>query len=283
MRILAVLAAVGATACLPLACHLISGVGDLQFPDTVSAQGGEGAWGMGGYAGAGGTGGATTSSSTTSQGGSGAGATGGSAGTGGQGGPPPPPPPCSDLQDACDGATVDYGLWAEHMDYALTGAGSGYYFVRPDPLVSGAHGSIRTVTFYDMQACTVVVQVPQATNAQGDTMTTVSVRSSASYQDSFGFRISGGQLVSRVTVANVETEAVPVTYDPWAHLWLRLREDGMVHFETSSDGYSWTQQHETATPSYINSVSISLGASAQDGTATDPGEAHFDTVNLPPQ
>jgi hypothetical protein len=280
MRLIAVLAVLGAAACLPLACHLISGVGDLQFVDTGPGTGGVGAWGMGGSGGHGHT---TTTSSSTSDGGGGGGAVGGSGGaTGGQGGTPGPGPPCTELQDAFDGDALNYGLWSESYSSATGGVTGGYFWVAPAALTASARGSIRSVSVYDMQACAVLIELPQATNNEGDTRTSFTMMSESSYDDSFGFRITGGNLVSRVTVAGTPTE-YPIPYDSGQHRWLQLREDaGTIYYETSPDGQNWTGQYETATPSFINRAVVSLSAGSTDGLSTNPGEARFDNVNLPP-
>ena len=283
MRVIAVLALLGAAACLPLACHLISGVGNLQFVDTGPGTGGSGAWGMGGSAGIGGTGGHTSTTSSSHTGGAG-GVAGSGGATGGQGGIPGPGPPCTDLYDAFDD-TLNYGLWTESYSSATGGVTGGYFWVAPAALTASARGSIRSVSVYDMQNCAVFVEVPQATNNDMDARTSFTIMGESSYNDSFGFRITGGTLVSRVTVAQIPTE-YPIPYDPVQHRWLRLREDaGTIYFGTSPDGVdgSWTEQHQEPNPFvFINRAVVSLGAGSSDGTSTNPGEAHFDNVNLLP-
>lgn len=285
MRHVSLPAAIGLAMCLPLACHLVSGVGDLQFSDTVSASGGSGAWVMGGHgggtAGTGGAGG--TGTGTSPQGGGGAGAMGGSGGSGGQGGELPPGPPCSDFYDAFDTeGALDDTLWTVTTENAPMGVTGGYFYVQPAGQTSDSRSTIRSLDVYDIRSCTVTVQVPLATNDDGDARTSITVASEEGYSDSFGFRITGGSLVSRVTAGGNSTEQ-SVAYDAGQHQWLRFREDaGTVHFESSADGSAWAEVHQTPTPSFSPRAFISLGAGASDTTSITPGEARFDNVNLPP-
>jgi hypothetical protein len=282
MRVVTTLTVLCAAACLPLACHLISGVGDLQFVDTVSGHGGEGAWGMGGT---GGTGLSTTSSSSsTSQGGSGAGATGGGGATGGQGGVPAPALPCTDLHDGFEGGSLDTIVWNEHITAVTPSVTNGYYAIVPDPGPIQFWGSLTTNRAYDLRGCSVVVEVLQALNNDVDCSTSFSI-SDGGHDNSVGFRIYGGQLVSQHRVGGTSTELAWASYEPSQPLWLQLREEGgTLHFESSPDGVvgNWAEQVQEAPPSFINYAYVGLSASDWSGTSTNPGEAHFDNVNLPP-
>ncbi|MFF3928256.1 hypothetical protein [Streptomyces hirsutus] len=56
--------------------------------------------------------------------------------------------------------------------------------------------------------------------------------------------------------------AVTLPYDPVAHLWLRLREDGTnVYWDTAPDGVTWTNRRTAASPAWI--------AASIDDTAVD--------------
>src|SRR5690606_37331628 len=49
-----------------------------------------------------------------------------------------------------------------------------------------------------------------------------------------------------------DPDAVELPYDPVAHLWLRLREDGTnVYWDTSPDGSTWTNRRTLATPAWV--------------------------------
>jgi hypothetical protein len=75
--------------------------------------------------------------------------------------------------------------------------------------------------------------------------------------------------------------AVELTYDPVAHLFLRLREDGTnLYWDTSPDGTTWTNRRTLATPAWIpaNVDTCALDMSAhRDAGAADFAE--FDLFN----
>jgi hypothetical protein len=258
MRVFSALAVLAAAACLSLGCHLISGVGDLQFADTG------GAGGSGGHA-------HTTTTSSSALGGGGQGGATGGTGT------------ClAALQDGFDGGSLDTGLWVESLTSATSDVTSGVYALQPSGLIAGAWGQIISVNGYDVTSCAVLVQLVQALNNDGDAATLFTI-SSGGWQDSVGFRVSAGELRSRVMEASVETSFVTTPYDAGQQQWLRLREDaGTLYFETSPDGSSWTEQFNAPTPSYIAQAYVTLAAGSWAGTAVTPGEAQFDNVDLAP-
>ncbi|MGW9401470.1 hypothetical protein [Streptomyces sp. NPDC055642] len=75
--------------------------------------------------------------------------------------------------------------------------------------------------------------------------------------------------------------AVEITYDPVAHLFLRLTEDGTnLVWSTSPDGATWTTRRTLATPAWIpaDAELCALDMSAhRDGG--DPDTAEFDYFN----
>lgn len=75
--------------------------------------------------------------------------------------------------------------------------------------------------------------------------------------------------------------AVELAYDPVAHLFLRLREDGTnLLWDTSPDGTTWTNRRTLATPAWIDSdidvCALDMSSHRDAGTAD---YAAFDLVN----
>ncbi|MFJ7176423.1 hypothetical protein ACIQXA_08445 [Streptomyces massasporeus] len=75
--------------------------------------------------------------------------------------------------------------------------------------------------------------------------------------------------------------AVELTYDPVAHLFLRLAEDGTnLTWATSPDGTTWTTRRTLATPAWIDTdaeaCALDMSAHRDSGTAD---YAEFDLVN----
>ncbi|GAB2718215.1 hypothetical protein [Streptomyces bullii] len=78
-----------------------------------------------------------------------------------------------------------------------------------------------------------------------------------------------------------DPDAVEITYDPVAHAFLRLREDGSnVYWDTSPDGATWTNRRTLASPAWIaaaiDQCALDLSAHRDAGT---PDEATYDLFN----
>ncbi|EFE65779.1 predicted protein [Streptomyces viridosporus ATCC 14672] len=78
----------------------------------------------------------------------------------------------------------------------------------------------------------------------------------------FEYNAVTGMLRMMSNVDYWDPAAVEIPYDPVAHLWLRLREDGTnVYWDTSPDGTTWTNRRTLASPAWI--------AASIDDTALD--------------
>jgi hypothetical protein len=78
-----------------------------------------------------------------------------------------------------------------------------------------------------------------------------------------------------------DADAVEITYDPVAHAFLRLREDGInVYWDTSPDGTTWANRRTLASPAWIataiDQCALDMSAHRDAGT-TD--EATYDLFN----
>lgn len=73
-----------------------------------------------------------------------------------------------------------------------------------------------------------------------------------------------------------------VTYDPVAHRYLRMQQQGTgMLFFTSVDGVDWTQRNQIDTPLYsYASVTFLYGAGAYDPGVSQPTSGHYDDFEL---
>jgi len=92
-----------------------------------------------------------------------------------------------------------------------------------------------------------------------------------------------GVLNFYVTVAGSQQQIGSTLHSPLMHRWWRIREtSNTVFWETSPDGKAWTIQEQLSpTPIPIDVLDISLGGGTWMQEA-NPGDAHFDNLNLPP-
>lgn len=79
-----------------------------------------------------------------------------------------------------------------------------------------------------------------------------------------------GNLSAESQVSFSDGGAVSLTYSPYSHAWLRVRESaGTVYWETSNDGSSWTVRRSLATPAWVTSetLTVELPTARTGGTA----------------
>lgn len=97
--------------------------------------------------------------------------------------------------------------------------------------------------------------------------------------NSIRFDITNGKLHFQIKKAGSTTEAVPaVTYDAVSHAWLRLHEtDGVILFETSSNGSDWTLQASYSHGLDLSAVYLQFSAGYY-GTETG-STSYVDNVN----
>jgi hypothetical protein len=97
-----------------------------------------------------------------------------------------------------------------------------------------------------------------------------------------GFTIKlGSTLRMQNDVGYFDASAVEVPYDPVAHAFLRLREDGTnVYWDTSPDGSTWTNRRTLASPAWITTAidqcALDMSAHRDAGTSD---EATYDLFN----
>lgn len=89
-----------------------------------------------------------------------------------------------------------------------------------------------------------------------------------------------GQVLMRECVAGVNNDRFFV-YNPARHKWFRMREDaGILYWETSANGVTWSIHRALPTSLDLSSVVIGWFGGFWD-TETDPGVVHFADFNLP--
>lgn len=255
---------------LPLSCHLVGGLGDLEYTDEAS-------------------GGSTTTTATTSTSSGGSAGSGGGGGTGGTGtgggGATGGAGFCLiPISDDFDDESIDTGRWSitdqQNIDVGENAAGR--LFLAPWPNTTPAWGEVLSVATYDMTDCSVVVELPQVLANDGDLMTQFTI-SAGTWQDSAGFVVRNGMLASRVMSGGIETAISETNYQAGQHHWLRLREaGGTLYFETSTSAIVWSEQFQVTSPTYVTEAFVRFSGGAWSVASPAPGEAHYDNLNLLP-
>ncbi|GAA4824350.1 hypothetical protein [Streptomyces ziwulingensis] len=152
------------------------------------------------------------------------------------------------------------------------------------PLVAGQYAGYQTGRAWTLAGAGIYLKTPTLPAASGGTdvglhfMITAPVAGTG-----VGFKINAvtGHLRMQSNVDYFDGAATEVTYDPVAHLWLRLREDGTnVYWDTSPDGSVWTNRRALATPAWVTAAVDTCAVDLfcyRDAGTTDYAE--YDNVN----
>jgi len=100
----------------------------------------------------------------------------------------------------------------------------------------------------------------------------------------FTIKAVGNALRMQNDTGYFDAGAVEITYDPVAHAFLRLREDGVnVYWDTSPDGSTWTNRRTLASPAWIataiDACALDMSAHRDAGTADIAEYDLFNTLS----
>ncbi|MFF4791844.1 hypothetical protein ACFY2M_19245 [Streptomyces sp. NPDC001276] len=123
------------------------------------------------------------------------------------------------------------------------------------PLAPGVYAGYQTGRSWTLAGASIFLKL--VTRPAASTGTDVSANflvTAATEGTSIGFKYNAvtAKLRLQSNVDYYDATAIEITYDPVAHLWLRLREDGTnIYWDTSPDGSTWTTRRTLATPAWV--------------------------------
>lgn len=158
------------------------------------------------------------------------------------------------------------------------------------PCAAGSYGGYQTAYSWTLAGATIfmkVATVPAASTAT-DAYCGVLVNAPdiATSGVRIGFTINAvtGMLRMQSDTGYYDPTGVEITYDPVAHAFLRLSEDGTnVHWDTSPDGTTWTNRRTLATPAWIpasiDTCALDMSAHRDTGTTDYAAYDLFNTLS----
>jgi hypothetical protein len=88
-----------------------------------------------------------------------------------------------------------------------------------------------------------------------------------------------GTLEARLWVGAASTELADIPYDPVAHRWWQLRQDGpRVYYEVSADGVTWSSIADVEAPAYLATAYFQLAVGTDQLETVPSGETVFDDL-----
>jgi hypothetical protein len=179
------------------------------------------------------------------------------------------PWPLATLADDFDDGVIDPVLWPNA--YGGVSETGGRARVPLAPGVVAGYQTARQWTFSGSTLTAKLCRVPAA-NGSSSASASMWINSTTS-GTRLGFTYSPvtGLLRCSSDVGFFDGSAVPLTYSPIDHAWVRLREaGGSVYWESSGDGHNWTVRRTLATPAWVGSQTQLVDFSAtRTGGTTD--------------
>ncbi|MFF1348514.1 LamG domain-containing protein [Streptomyces sp. NPDC058322] len=182
------------------------------------------------------------------------------------------PWPLSMLSDDFDDGIVDPVLWS--ASYGGVSEVNGRAHIPLDPGSSASFQSARTWVLAGSQIAVKVAKLPAANGSSAAAARFMVNAITSGTRVGFTYNALTGSLRCVSEVGFSDAAGVTLTYSGIDHLWLRLRElSGLLLWETSPDGATWTVRRSLATPAWVTSqqVVVDLPASRTGGT-TDYAE-----------
>jgi hypothetical protein len=181
------------------------------------------------------------------------------------------------LQDTFDDNSRDVVKWSGSYGDVVESGGRARV---PCSTAFSAYQSASTYTLDESQvACRVFA--PAVGGASVEALAEVLVITSTGGTDG-GFSINAvsGQISLVSRSGYFDGSAVVLTYSATTHAWLRLRESaGVLYWDTSPDGSTWTNRRSSASPAWVGDVNLSviMAGHRNNGTADF---AEFDSFNV---
>ncbi|MET7975741.1 hypothetical protein ABZW44_22400 [Streptomyces mirabilis] len=158
------------------------------------------------------------------------------------------------------------------------------------PCIAGSYAGYQTAYSWTFAGASIFMKIATVPAASTATEAYCGVMVNAPDIDTSGVRV--GFIINSVTglirfkseTGYYDPASVDITYDPVAHKFVRLREDGTnVYWDTSPDGTTWTNRRTLATPAWIpasiDQCALDMSAHRDAGTTDYAAYDLFNTLS----
>jgi hypothetical protein len=148
--------------------------------------------------------------------------------------------------------------------------------------VVGVYAAFATAAGYTLQESGVHCRLypPAAGGAAARAWAQVLITSPVEGLDAvFEVNAATGELTAASRTGYADPDQVVLSYDPFAHAWLRIRESsGDLLWDTSPDGVLWTNRRTAPSPAWVGRADLQLQLLSHRDDGVD-GFAEFDSFN----
>lgn len=181
------------------------------------------------------------------------------------------------LIDTFDDSVRDPVLWSGSYGDVVEAGG------RARVPCSQAFSAYQSASIYTLDESQVSCRVvaPAVGGATVEALAEVLVISSVGGTDGgFSINVVSGQISCVSRSGYFDGSAVTLPYSTTTHAWLRLRESaGVLHWETSPDGVTWTTRRSSASPAWVTDANLSIVLAGHRNNGIDDF-AEFDNFNV---
>jgi RHS repeat-associated protein len=186
------------------------------------------------------------------------------------------------LTDSFAGTTIDTTKWNTFQSGGTVSQGGGTLNLVPTPGAASSSVFVASNLTYSLTGSMAAIKAVTMPSGLGGV------------DAQFSLRIDGNNFVqwfwqentlyAVYAVGGVRTTVATLTYSATNHAWWRIRESrGLVYWETSSDGATYTIRGTVATSSLFSISSLSYLIYAETwGSPASPGQASFANLNVAP-
>ncbi|GGZ28405.1 hypothetical protein GCM10010387_22320 [Streptomyces inusitatus] len=184
----------------------------------------------------------------------------------------PAPWPLTALADDFDDGRIDPVLWPDC--YGGVAEAGGRARIPLTPGAPAGYKSGRSWLLTGSQFAVKLSALPAAGGSSAATLTVTAASATAGTRAGFVYSPITQTLSCVSEVAGTDPASVTVAHSPTAHLWIRIREAaGVLFWETSPDGCSWTVLRSIPTPAWVGTDQVVIEmAGVRTGGAGDYAE-----------
>jgi hypothetical protein len=190
------------------------------------------------------------------------------------------------LVDTFDDNVIDSTLWTSFSSNATIEERQGkIHIVLPSSTVGSNYALIESATTYTLVASYGFVEFSKLADLTTNAQTYFKLFDNADSTDYLIWILEAGQLAAKYSVNGVLTTVKTVDYsflDIETYRWLKISEaSGRIYWSYSSDGETWNNFTDVATPITVTAVIAELGGGTYQ-SEVNPGAIVMDNFNFTP-
>lgn len=189
-------------------------------------------------------------------------------------------PPIGNLHDNFNDNSLDVSTWLVQADNGASVQETNQRIeITPAESTVNSHGAFYSVNSYDLTNDKVHIEVIQTPTSSANNTSLFGLYTTAGTFVEPYWILYAGSLSAKVNLASSSSTLASFTHNSTTHRWWRIRHStGYLHWETSSDGLTWTNHASFAHASAVDNIATYVSTTANN--SLHPGALYFDNFNM---